>query len=182
MLEEKRKHTAYHEAGHAAAQLILGQTPTLVTISPVGGTLGSCHHIAGDEFTEEGIRHLVINLYGGREAETRVGGDGEGSWSDNEEAEPYLTTLGIKEKEMREATAEFVSKHWLLIERIACELLRYTTLGMEELDTLLGIYRGEETEEDLREYRNCFGAQKQIEEFLSQGCARTDIATSKRSP
>jgi hypothetical protein len=55
---------------------------------------------------------------------------------------------------MRRATADCVTEHWPLIERIAEELLEHTTLIFEELECLLGIYREEETEEELKALRS----------------------------
>lgn len=126
----------------------------LVTFAPKGENFGSASHLDGDDRTENGMRELVINCYAGREAEIRVGGDGSGSYRDDEEAESYLRHVGTEE-EMCNATAIFVTERWPLIERIASELLEHTTLECGELDFMLDIYRGEATEEDLKDYRNC---------------------------
>jgi hypothetical protein len=165
------KHIAYHEAGHAAAQLILGQSPSVVTIVPRGESLGSAHHMDGDDLTAEGMRDLVINCYAGREAEIRVGGDGSGSCRDDEQAEEYLQHVGTEE-ELRTATAEFVSNHWPLIKLIAVDLLKHMTLGMEELVIMLDIYHGEATEDDLSDYRNSFVHQRELERRENGGFAR----------
>jgi ATP-dependent Zn protease len=171
MRKPELKHIAYHEAGHAAAQLVYGQTTTFVTIDPKGTTLGFAKHIDGDAFSEKGLRELIINCYAGREAEMRVGGDGMGSYRDDKEAESYLKHVGTEE-EMRKATTEFVTEHWLLIKRIASELLEYTTLLMDELDSLKNIYRGEESEEDLQEFRDCWGFQRELEGLKHDGYMR----------
>lgn len=171
MYKPDPKHIAYHEAGHVAAQLIFGQTPDFATIDPKETTLGFASHIDGDDLTKEGMRELVINCYAGREAEKRVGGDGSGSYSDDQQAEDYLQFAGTEE-EMRKETAKFITEHWSLVERIANELLEYTTLECFELDTLLEIYRGKETEENLQEYRNSWGFQGEIEGIKSSGFKR----------
>ena len=145
---------AFHEAGHTAIQLVFDQTPEHVTLTPKDGALAHASHLDGDRDSEEGLRKLVINCYAGREAELRVGGDGSGSWQDDEEALDYLRLLGVEEEEMRRATADCVTEHWPLIERIAEELLEHTTLIFEELECLLGIYREEETEEELKALRS----------------------------
>ena len=168
MNKPELKHIAYHEAGHAAVQLIFSHTPRYVTINPEGNKLGSAPHNDGDYFTEEGMRELVISCYAGREAEMRVGGDGSGSWDDDEQAEPYLQYVGTEE-EMRKATAKIVTEHWPLIDRIARELLERTELDMDELDCLLNIYRGEESEKDLQDYRDSWVYQRELEAHKTGG-------------
>ena len=101
---------------------------------------------------EIGMRELVIRRYAGQEAETRVGGEGSESESDERQADVFYRH-GQSDEEMRAATSEFVTEHWPLIDRIARELLEHTTLDYYELDSLLNIYRGRESEDDLREYR-----------------------------
>jgi len=169
------RNVAYHEAGHAAAQLIFDQAPDFVTIQPGSGKLGFASHMDGDDFTEEGMRQLVINCYAGREAEMRIGGDGYGSDSDDQQAEEYLKSVGTEEQ-MRRETAQFVTEHWQLIDRIACELLEHTTLELYELEILLAIYRGEETEEDLQNYRSSFAFQRALENFKASGLKRGSSA------
>ena len=61
--------------------------------------------------------------------------------------------LSACEEEIRAESTAFVDKHWSLVERIAIELLKHTTLVWEELDALHAIYQGEKTEEDLRQVR-----------------------------
>jgi hypothetical protein len=145
---------AFHEAGHTAIQLVFEQMPQYVTLTRKKEMLAHALHLDGDRDSEEGLRKLVINCYAGREAEMRVGGDGSGSCQDDEEALGYLKVLGIDEEEMRSATADCVTEHWNLIERIAEELLERTTLIFEELDYLHAICRDEETEEELKALRN----------------------------
>ena len=86
--------------------------------------------------------------------------------TDDEAAKGYLLrlcgkdatkeALSAMEDEMRVAASKFVDEHWALVERIATELLEHTTLVWEELDGLRAIYQGEETEEDLRKWRESF--------------------------
>jgi len=69
--------TAYHEAGHAAADLLLGHNPDLVTIEPKGDTLGTAGQLDGDNMTPEGACNLIISLYAGAEAQRHVDSDQE---------------------------------------------------------------------------------------------------------
>lgn len=69
------KHIAYHEAGHAVAQYVLGHYPTKVIIIKNKDVLGSASHLDGDDLSVEGITDLVINLYAGAEAEKLVSDD-----------------------------------------------------------------------------------------------------------
>jgi hypothetical protein len=163
---------AFHEAGHTAIQLVFDQTPEHVTLTPKDGALAHASHLDGDRDSEEGLRKLVINCYAGREAEMRVGGDGSGSWQDDGEALGYLKVLGIDEEEMRSATADCVTEHWPLIERIAEELREYRTLVLEELEYLLGIYRDEVTEEGLKELRSGPMFERFLEGIKAKGLER----------
>jgi hypothetical protein len=148
---------AYHEAGHAAADLIFGHLPDQVTIVKKGHNLGTAPNFGGDNMSDEGARSLIIAYYAGAEAESRVCNDLEhikaGACVDDELAEDLLPLAGRTEQQMRDETAKFISEHWPLVERIAVELLTYGTLTFEELELLLNIYRKEETEQDLIEFR-----------------------------
>ena len=161
--------TAYHEAGHAAAGALFGQNPDWATIIPDPKThvLAQVTRMDGDLNSEEGLRQEIINYYAGQCAELRVGGSARraklGARLDDEMARKCMELLlgedateeqiGALEKEMREAATTFVEENWLLVERIAVELLRRTTLVWEELDGLRAIYEGEGTEEDLDQLR-----------------------------
>ena len=161
--------TAYHEAGHAAVGAILGQHPDWATIKPDPKTniLAEVTEVDGDLHTADGLKKEIINCYAGQSAELRAGGSSRraklGAKLDNEIARDCILRLHGKdlgekqllafEKEMRSAANDFVEEHWGLIERIAAELLRNTTLVLEELDILRAIYQGEKTEDDLRRLR-----------------------------
>jgi hypothetical protein len=153
-MNKTERQIAFHEAGHAAMQLVFDQTPEYVTLTKKDGMLAHASHLYGDMDSTDGLRKLVINCYAGRESESRVGGGGSGSCQDDEEALGYLKVLGVEEEEMRSATADCVTEHWPLIERIAEELLEYKTLVIEELECLRAIYMGDVTEEGLKALRN----------------------------
>ena len=83
----------------------------------------------------------------------RMGGKGVGSEDDDRQAEVFLK-LGVwTEKEMRKETEEFVGEHWSLMEMIAADLMRFTTLSQFELEYLHEIFQEEATSEDLIAYR-----------------------------
>ena len=180
--------TAYHEAGHAALQLVFEMTPSRVTIVPdeQEETAGAAHHLDGDNMTPEGCGQLAMVCYAGAETQRILHGDirGDlddyiylddsnvekiqiregirlGARSDDEEAETYLPVAGKTESELRTETAAKVREHWPLVERVAKELMEHRTLTMEELDTLFYIYKGEATEDDLIAFR-------QTREFFNQ--------------
>ena len=155
---------AYHEAGHAVAELVFGNNPSIATIEPKGDHLGHSNKIDGDIFSEEGIKEEIIALYAGAEAERLVNDDyeliKEGAWSDDEQAESHLrqitrneSDLRTMETELRKETAELIQTHRELVEGVASELLEHITLNYEELDYIYEIYKGETPEEELEDYR-----------------------------
>ena len=151
------KHTAYHEAGHAAADLLLGHSPCRATIVATEDTAGTTQQLDGDNMTAEGMENLVIALYAGAEAQSHVDVNDEaikvGASDDDEQAAEYLRLLNSTEEELRERTTELISEHWELVELIASELLLHKTLQYEELVSLFGVYLGEETMNDMAELR-----------------------------
>ena len=152
-----QKQTAYHEAGHAAADLILGHGSIGVTIAPKGNSLGGATQLYGDDMTVEGMEDLVVALYAGAEAEKRITPDYDhanaGAWEDDEKAADYLRLLNRTEHERRERTADLISEHWGLVELIASQLLHHESLQGDEVYILLDVYRGESTMEELEEFR-----------------------------
>ena len=164
--------TAYHEAGHAAAGAMFKQNPDWATLIPDPKTniLAEVTHMDGDLESEKGLKNEIINFYAGQYSELRAGGSARraklGASMDDEIARGYIVRLcgedatGEKvsacEEEMRAEATAFVEEHWALVERIAIELLEHTTLVWEELDGLRAIHQGEETEEDLRKWRESF--------------------------
>lgn len=149
---------AYHEAGHAVVQCILGHSPDKITIIKKDDALGSAHHLDGDEFTEEGIIDLIINLYAGAEAEKLVNNDLEaiklGASSDDDEANYYLEQIQKTEEEIRPLAIKLIQEHRDMISRLAQELMTHKTLLGEEIEILYEICRGEASEKDLNNYRS----------------------------
>jgi hypothetical protein len=151
------KQTAFHEAGHAVTDLVLGHAPDFSSIIKKGDTLGREEQMDGDEFSVEGMEDLVISLYAGAAAEKKITNDLKsvmgGANSDYKKAEEYLRSLRSTKEELEQRADELIRKHWSLVKRIAKELIEYGELEWGELDFLFNIYRGEETEQDLALYR-----------------------------
>lgn len=80
MSEEERRNTAYHEAGHALVGLTVPYDPLhKVTIIPRGRALGLTMNLPeGDRYsrTREWCTARLAVLFGGREAELILGGEG----------------------------------------------------------------------------------------------------------
>jgi len=119
----KEKRTAFHEAGHVAADLLLEHCPDHATIFEKDGALGSAHQADGDRNSVEGLEKLVISLYAGAEAEKRIIDDHEsvmlGTDSDYEKAEKYLRLLDSTKEPLEQRTAELLQEHWPLVELLA---------------------------------------------------------------
>jgi ATP-dependent Zn protease len=164
-IDEKR--VAYHEAGHVTADMLFGHTPSIATIIPRDHTLGSASHLDGDMFSKDGIEKLVISPYAGAAAELQITGDHDlamrGAYSDYEKADVYLPVLSSTKEELEKKTSELIKEHWSLVERIAEELMEYGTLEWGELGSLYNIYLGEETEDDLADYRSAASAAHQFD-------------------
>ncbi|HEC15725.1 MAG TPA: hypothetical protein ENI99_04000 [Sedimenticola sp.] len=154
-----RKHIAYHEAGHAAANLLLDHNPSIATIAPRGDTLGRVEQLDGDMFSVEGVTNLIVALYAGAEAQKLYEPKVDlltvalGAHSDDEEADEYLRLLDCDEASLHAHASELLQANWSLVERIAAELMAHVTLNGDELDILLDIHRGDATDEDLTHYR-----------------------------
>lgn len=163
---DHEKYTAYHEAGHAAADLLFGHKPTYITIKKEGPHLGLAGQLDGDNMTEEGCRRLAVSCYAGLEAEKRVNPDHETAamtaGRDTEIAAlEYLPCAGKTEPQLREEAANLVLEHWQLVEWIASLVWQYETLGFDELEFILDIYQPTSenvTWEDLAEYWECAGS------------------------
>jgi len=135
----------------------LEHTPSLATIIPRSDILGSASQMDGDDCSETGMEYLVISSYAGAAAEIRLTGDHEtavqGACSDYDKADDYLPSLVSAREDLETRASELVAEHWSLVQRVAEELKDYGTLEWGELDFIYAIYRGEETEDDLAEYR-----------------------------
>jgi len=97
-MSKERDVVAYHEAGHAVADLLFDHAPDCVSIVPCQdrGTLGHECHLDGEDSTPEGCRRLAIACYAGAEAEKQYTGhpDGTGDEQDRTTADRYLVCCG----------------------------------------------------------------------------------------
>jgi cell division protease FtsH len=80
MTEENKKHTAWHEAGHALINVLLEHTNPLhkVTIIPRGQTLGSTMSLPEDDvlnYRRKEMLDLIAVMMAGRIAEEIISGD-----------------------------------------------------------------------------------------------------------
>ena len=141
--------TAYHEAGHAVADRVLGFTSTGATIVRQGETLGRAGALepwcapekSPRENRRDGRRYVVV-LLAGHAAEVEFCGKAEqtigGAASDLEQAEKTLHLLGERGLEpYRVRARRLVRRHRAKVRRVAEELLRQRTLDDSELELLM---------------------------------------------
>lgn len=167
---------AYHEAGHAVADVRFEFTCDLVSIIPnrEAGTLGRASCLDGNHYDlqlsetgrlEERInnrkaRKALVSLLAGYAAEIRYGTKKviarQGASSDFEKARRILRELG-KQTDIRhwiKRADEFVHNDWTAIEMIAQELIETHTLDGTEIETIIAISEGEPgAAEGLARYR-----------------------------
>lgn len=144
-----KRSTAYHEAGHAVADHVLGFTAVGATIVKRGDVLGSAKPLDewGSPFytvreNEREARRWIVTLLAGHAAEVEFCGKDDsqrgGAWRDFDEAATVLRFLGNQDLEVfRGRARNFVRRHRAKITRVAEELLRCGTLDDGELDILI---------------------------------------------
>lgn len=151
LTDEDKKHTAYHEAGHALVSLLLPETAEplyKITIIPRGRTLGTTHSLPEREkynSTKEEIEAEVMSCLGGRVAEEIVFNQlTTGAYSDFQRAN-YLTRnmvclygmspeIGTIIYSQRHGDFEYSEK---TAEKIDAEVHRLTALYHEKTRKLL---------------------------------------------
>ena len=165
---ESRELTAYHEAGHAVADVHFDFDCMKVSIKrdAAAHAMGAVECLAGWD-SEEGLKNSVISRFAGFAAEDHrgPGADKRGSLGDFAAAEELLQMLEPdryqKDKEALveewlARTREFVTRPetWKRIDRVARELLEREELDDLEIDSLIAIADGEPgAEEGLARYR-----------------------------
>jgi hypothetical protein len=145
--------TAYHEAGHAVADLALGRAFRYLTIEPDEDSLGHCMGVAyrggqrlemdvyeGNNRARDWIERRVKTLLAGAIAERRFTGrnSSAGGWSDDRiaidllshlcgtetfEIDTYLDLLIIRTRALLS-----VPHRWMAIQRLAAQLLDKQTV------------------------------------------------------
>ena len=178
--------TAIHEAGHAVADHVLGQTPDKVTIEPnhEEGAAGHASQSDGDDMTEEGTRALVVALLAGEGASLLAGEAAEiaseGAASDQDKAEEYIYGLRDTEDErvsllrdLRDETEALLRNHWSKLGLVARFLLKHTTLDDDDLSSLLESNDEREAEDLFEEGRalNVFRSGVSIDDLTPEQCA-----------
>lgn len=149
--------TAYHEAGHAVADLALGRAFRYVTIEPDEDSLGHCMGVAyrggqrlemdvyeGNNRARDWIERRVKTLLAGAIAERRFTGrnSSAGGWSDDRiaidllshlcgtetfEIDAYLDLLIIRTRALLS-----VPHRWMAIQRLAAQLLDKQTVRYQD--------------------------------------------------
>ena len=147
---------AFHEAGHAVADFLLGFDLFTVTIIPDGnGTEGEAHGEFGDD-DEEGYRNRLISALAGHASEVEFCGKNPkevlGAYSDFEKAERLSAFLQEEIDEHIEKARRFVLEHAKAIKRVADDLVKHRILDNVEVELLV-----EEDLEELHEYRVSLG-------------------------
>ncbi|MBI4695505.1 MAG: hypothetical protein HY749_15925 [Gammaproteobacteria bacterium] len=161
-MKHDEKWTAYHEAGHAAADLILGHYSMGVSIvaKPEDGSRGRAVADGLDEFSTAGVANIVVALLAGAEAQRRVMRPCKRSaaWirrggGDNRQIQRHERILRVRGRDpipaLRERTRALLSEHWDFVEMIAEALLEHRVLHGDEVNLLHDIYRGDAEARDL---------------------------------
>ena len=141
MDDKELRETAYHEAGHYVAkwalvgEAVYGDNLSIVPDNEKG-TLGHCQPLEENIDSEESCRAYIISLYAGAAAQNCICSDAQlvraGANSDDEMAEKYLSMQSESEAELREQTQQIIDANWLVVERIAKQLLKYRKLDADE--------------------------------------------------
>jgi hypothetical protein len=145
--DEKRKLTAFHEAGHAVADHLGGFSPYRVTIKHEGDTLGRVHSLDGylssPEVTASQIESMLMSLYAGYAAEIEVGGDAsaarKGACDDFNAAREILEGFVDEQDELKwvQLAQKFVRDNWGAITHVAEYLLVHETMDLVEVELLV---------------------------------------------
>ena len=126
MTEEEKRHTAWHEAGHALVNVVLKQTHPLhkVTIIPRGRALGMTMMLPKQDILSQRRKHLMDELavtMAGRIAEEIVADD--------------ISSGASGDIQMATATAKAMVMHWGMSEKLGMvlygEAQEYVFLGRD---------------------------------------------------
>jgi hypothetical protein len=151
----KKENTAYHEAGHAVADMRFGFGCGRVTIianpeENSAGTELSMDYGDADDHDEATTKNHVIVLLAGHEAlvehdATATEDAALGASADFEEAKGLLRRIGLEEdlRPWLVQARNFVRKEWQAIEVLARELLEVNTLDDAEVECILAFVDGD---------------------------------------
>jgi ATP-dependent Zn protease len=173
----KKRVTAYHEAGHAVIARVLTLATERATIRPSKGLAGHC--IIFDPcaaFPSEWLKRghpdaeahaQIMTTMAGTEAEEELldspstSNDGMDRSDIAARAEALTDCDWVKlEPRLRQMTRMLVRRHWARIERLAQALLEKTTLNYIQIDMLIDI---DVEDEARRRWRRSQAQQKRDE-------------------
>jgi hypothetical protein len=165
----EREDAAFHETGHAVADMRFGFGCGLITIIPNRreGTLGSemsMDYGDSDDNMDEATNRVIVLLAGyAAQVEHNAIGEKEaalGASEDFEKAKDLLRRFGLSEdlRPWLEKTRQFVREEWRAIEKIAQDVLEVSTLDGMEAELILAIVDGDmESVAHLAQYRMLMG-------------------------
>lgn len=149
---DKRRITAYHEAGHFVAAYVLGRHDAIYTISirPHRDYAGVVDSEFTDLDTVEAIEDAVVELYAGLAAVLHLAPEvapAEADWAeassrdDDEKAAGFIGYLGQAKDEtearLRARAADLIAEHWHLVAALATDLLENETVDADEAEWVL---------------------------------------------
>ena len=143
--DARRRHAAFHEAGHVVARWALGLEVTEVCIREDGSgyTCGTEMSFSGHKWTE---KFVLVSLAGpaaearARKMRTFVIWLTSGR-QDVDEAKDLIQRMGPLDgwlDEYTEQSRQLVNGHWQAIESVANALIEWSELSAEDIDHLLG--------------------------------------------
>jgi ATP-dependent Zn protease len=161
---------AYHEAGHAVADIRFDFAFDRVTIIPSesDGTLGHAKSVYGAD-----DEHQVIDYLAGYAAEIEVDPESKaqaklGASDDFDRARDCLRRLGVKCRldPWHRKAHRFVRDNWHAIDMIARDLVELKTLDGDEVALIVNIADGEpDATEALAKHRAYFLGRKGTQQF-----------------
>lgn len=142
-----RETTAFHEAGHAVAHVLLRNDASSASIVPEEDRLGHIQQLSASYHTvEEAEDEIMVSLDGQAAQCIRDGRPPNwtgGSWSDHEQAQDVLETVGCEEEEavsrLYDQTERFLEANWQRVERVAKLLLKHERLCGQAVDIAVNV-------------------------------------------
>lgn len=158
---QRKKSTAYHEAGHGVACVVHGHSVATLTIIPGEGSLGHClhppvfHYECDTERERRKVaRESIIVCYAGWPAQKKFDpmADELGSRLDNDQAFHLSAEFSVFPQRMssvgddvhyafldrlRNEAYRLVTKHWSAVEALAEELFERKTLNGDTIEAIV---------------------------------------------
>ncbi len=141
---EEEEAAAYHQAGHAVIAILFGFRVTSVSI--LNKANEHCTFLVQEPRTQDTAEGEIVIHLSGMAAQFRKDRKSSRRWHavyDNREANLLLADFNLGSALLQEAAIEVVTKHWMLVERVASALVRSKHLDEIELRKLVfGIPQG----------------------------------------